>query len=255
MDERQREIHTKLSRMRHMLVAHATNGDRADNEEYTSLRRDLLDDGRLRPVLPQFLKECHDITEFWSFIKTESYMQEGPKWEWRRKFLREQFQPAFELLEESFSAPADDTVAAALTKMGSTYVLQAWQTALERRVDDPDGAITAARTLLESVCKHVLHRESVPYDDNADLPKLYSAVAQQLHLAPSQHTEHVFKQILGGCHTVVQGIGALRNRLGDAHGKDGTDAAPAPRHAALAVNLAGAMALFLAETWEGCQAR
>ena len=27
---------------------------------------------------------------------------------------------------------------------------------LQRRFDDPDGAITAARTLLETVCKHIL---------------------------------------------------------------------------------------------------
>jgi len=71
----------------------------------------------------------------------------------------------------------------------------------------------------------------------------------KLNLAPSQHTAVVFKQILGGCQCVVEGLGTLRNRLSDAHGKGRTAVRPASRHAGLAVNLAGAMASFLIETW------
>ena len=41
----------------------------------------------------------------------------------------------------------------------------------------------------------------------------------------------------------------MRNKLGDAHGKGKKAVKPAARHAALAVNLAGAMAMFLVETW------
>ena len=61
----------------------------------------------------------------------------------------------------------------------------------------------------------------------------------------SQHTEKVFRQVLGGCTAVVEGLGSLRNKLGDAHGKGRLPVKPAPRHAELAVNLAGAMATFL----------
>ena len=74
--------------------------------------------------------------------------------------------------------------------------------------------------------------------------------AEKLNLAPSKHTEDIFKQILGGCHSVVQGLGALRSRVGDAHGQGKKAVKPAPRHAELAVNLAGAMATFIAQTWE-----
>jgi hypothetical protein len=86
--------------------------------------------------------------------------------------------------------------------------------------------------------------------DSADLPKLYGLTSRQLNLSPSQHTEQLFKQILGGCQTVVEGLGALRNRHSDAHGKGVAVARPAPRHAELAVNLAGTMATFLLQTWE-----
>lgn len=71
-----------------------------------------------------------------------------------------------------------------------------------------------------------------------------------MNLSPSQHTEQVFKQVLGGCHSVVQGLGAMRNRLGAANGKGSTAYRPLPRHAAPAVNLSGAMAMYLVETFE-----
>ncbi|MDF9620567.1 abortive infection family protein [Pseudomonas entomophila] len=43
---------------------------------------------------------------------------------------------------------------------------------------------------------------------------------------------------------------SLRNRLSDAHGKGKNAAKASPRHAELAVNPAGSMAMFLLTTWE-----
>jgi hypothetical protein len=60
--------------------------------------------------------------------------------------------------------------------------------------------------------------------------------------------EEVFKRILGGATNVVENLGSLRNKIGDAHGK-GRPVAVLPRHAQLAVNLAGTIATFLVETW------
>ena len=92
---------------------------------------------------------------------------------------------------------------------------------------------------------------AVPYGDDADLPKLYRLTAEELNLAPSQQREPIFKQVFGGCQTVVEGLGALRNKLSDAHGRGKTPSKPEPRHAELAVNLAGAMATYLVETFAG----
>jgi Abortive infection C-terminus len=74
-------------------------------------------------------------------------------------------------------------------------------------------------------------------------------VALQLQIAPSQHTEEIFGRILGGGKTVVEGSGSLRNKIGDAHGEGGNPVRPSPRHAQLAVNLAGTMATFMVERW------
>lgn len=90
----------------------------------------------------------------------------------------------------------------------------------------------------------------VSYPDDADLPRLWALCADTLNLAPHQHQEQVFKAILGNCQSVVNNIAAIRNRVGDAHGQGRKAVKPKPRHAELAVNLAGTMASFLVSTWK-----
>lgn len=105
-----------------------------------------------------------------------------------------------------------------------------------------------ARTLLETVCKPILDDCGAPYPNDADLPKLCRFTANQLQLSPSQPTEQVFRQILGGGQAVVQGLSAARNRLSDAHGQGKRRVRPAARQAELAVNLADSMTSFLVDT-------
>ena len=58
------------------------------------------------------------------------------------------------------------------------------------------------------------------------------------------------KRICGSVTATVEGLGSLRNILGDAHGKGANSEKPEARHAELAVNLAGTLATFLIATWE-----
>lgn len=72
--------------------------------------------------------------------------------------------------------------------------------------------------------------------------------AEALNLAPHQHQEKLFKAILGNCQSIVNSLGAIRNKIGDAHGSGRRPVKPRPRHAELAVNLAGTMTAFLIAT-------
>lgn len=139
-------------------------------------------------------------------------------------------------------------VSDALETFDAEGVHTVWTKALSRRNADPEGAITVARTLLETVCKRILDELGEPYSEKDDLPKLYSTTAKKLNLAPDQHTEEPIKAILGGAMHLVNGLGTLRNRLSDSHGRGGKPVKPSPRHASLAVNTAGAIATFLVET-------
>jgi hypothetical protein len=150
-------------------------------------------------------------------------------------------------------SPADESISATLAAFDPTQVHARWTMAMERRGSEPEGAITLARTLLEDVFKWILHQAGETWREADDLPILYRRLAKVLKLAPDDHTEAVFKQILGGCQSVVESLGTLRNKLGDAHSTGPKRARPQPRHAELAVNLAGAMATFLVATWEARQ--
>lgn len=146
--------------------------------------------------------------------------------------------------------PADSGIHAVLTTFDESGVREVWERALERRSSDPEGAITLARTFLEDICKRIIENAGECYTENGDLPKLYRQAAKTLRLAPDDHTEEAFKKILGSCQNIVETLGTLRNRLGDAHGAGRRRVKPQARHAQLAVNLAGAMSLFLITTWE-----
>lgn len=245
------DLKTRLDQveaLQNQLLAQATSGG-GDNAAYVLLRRILLDDPIVGPRLPRYVRTAGDLAQFWQWIKAErgTYAE-------RREIIWNDFRPILDHLAGLDAGPAAHLdVSAALARFDAAHVHEVWEKALARRAGDPDGAITAARTLLESVCKHILDRRGMLYPDGADLPKLYGLVAQELRLAPSQHTEDSFKQILAGCYSVVHGLAAVRNRLSDAHGQGRKPVRPAPRHAGLAVNLAGTMALFLVATFEAAE--
>jgi hypothetical protein len=230
--------------LQNILVSHATDGP-AYVGEYPELRAALLARTEYASVIPQFIRTCRDLSQFWQYIK-----HKFPTYKERREYLWNEFRPLLERIEQASPSPADLAVQAAIEKFDADHLQTAWRKALERKQADPEGAITMARTLLETVCKHILDERTVVYGDSPDLPELYRMTSKVLNLAPSQHTEQVFKQILGGCQSVVEGLGALRNRLSDAHGTGKRAVRPLARHAELAVNLSGALALYLLETYD-----
>lgn len=120
--------------------------------------------------------------------------------------------------------------------------------AIERKNSDPDGAITIARTLLEAVCRKILSDLQVPIKENPELPQLYRVVSKELNLAPDLHSEQLFKQTLGSCTQIVEGIGAIRNNHGDSHAIKPGKFRPSARHAALAINLTFSVTTFLLAT-------
>jgi len=218
-----------------------------DEIAYRAVRKGFMDDMTMKPLLPDFVRISRDCNDLWSYFT--GLASGSGSYAIRERHIRESFAPILDYLENAHSSPSDRETTDVLTRFDAEGVGQAWAKALERRKNDPDGAITAAKTLVETVCKHILDDGGESYGLNDDLPKLYGKAARLLNLAPSQHTEDAFKAILNGCHTVVQNLGTLRNRIGDAHGQGRAPVRPTPRHAALAVNLAGAMATFLIETW------
>jgi hypothetical protein len=222
--------------------------DEVPVKDYKRAHKRLLRDPVARKASPKALAPLTSPELMWGYLR--SVATGSGSWHLRRNAAHELIDPILDALNGRARGPADDVVADATQRLNSDSVRDAWDKAIARRDSDPEGAITAARSLLESTIKVILEDRGASYRDRDDLPALYTAVSKELALAPSAHTEQSFKQILGGCHSVVVGLGSLRSKAGDAHGHGRRNYRPAARHATLAVNLAGSMALFLIETHE-----
>src|ERR1700730_11953094 len=91
----------KAIRFQNGLVAHATGGgfDGGDSE-YQELRRFFASRADTKTKLPDFVRRCRDLGQFWGFIKFErsTYAE-------RRNLLWDAFRPLIDHLEANDHAP------------------------------------------------------------------------------------------------------------------------------------------------------
>ena len=220
-------------------------GDEIDANEFRSLRTELISASQVSSRVPPCVRACRDPGSVWSYVKARGDL---PTYESRRQHFRSEFEPLLAYLEQSFTTPLEEVVVDAGDRLDAEAVSSLWRRSLDRCGDDPEGAITLARSLLETVCKTILEDLGEQPGAKDDLPALYSKAASKLNLGPSQHSEESIKRILGGAMAAVNGLGSLRNQIGDSHGQGRRSYKAEPRHAMFAVNLAGSMAVFLSQT-------
>ena len=156
-------------------------GGLPDESEYSKLRQVLLADSSLVEYLPSWVRTCRSLSQFWQYIKKIDGYQP------RRNFIWTEFNSILSILEASNKNPAADLIAKRLTTINSQYVQDHWSKALDRKSKDPEGAITLARTLLESCCKHILDTKCVEYNPaKLELSELYKMASKELNMAPEQ---------------------------------------------------------------------
>lgn len=227
--------------LQNTMSACATNrSEPQDNGVYVAIRRSFVQDAAVRERLPEAVRVCRSLEHFWEFIKPKygTYAE-------RREYLRREFEPLLSHLEGMSTNPVDDLLDDVLEDFSAEAVQKLWEKAIESRERDPEAAITLARSLIESVCKHILDEAGEEYGSG---DQLYRRATALMNLAPDQQSEQSFKQLLGACNSIVGSLNVIRNRFGDAHGRSSSDTEPSPRHAELAVNVAGSLAMFLVKT-------
>lgn len=215
---------------------------------FSSARERMLSDPVARKVAAPFVRRCVTPDLLWGYLRSQA--TGSGSWAARRGVMHDAIDPVLDALHRAGIGPVDDLVGAAVARLDAESVRDAWTRALERRHNDPEAAVTAARSLLEATCKTILDDHGEAYGEGDDLPVLYKRVQAVLKLSPTEQTEDRFRAILGACTTIVKEIGSVRNRHSDAHAAGRNRYRLAARHASLAVNLAGSMSLFLIETQE-----
>lgn len=169
------------------------------------------------------------------------------------------FADGFEELVLTIEGRDDGGAIAAAISIARTYDFDTVLDEIERASafveDDPEDAITAASSLIESVCRSILVELNQPFPKDLSISPLYKAVREPLGLTPGKDgvPERIaddVRSILGGLAALVGGIGSLRTRGGDAHGRERGTKRVDPRIARLTVNSSAALAVFLIETWD-----
>lgn len=228
--------------------------DEAAGRRYVALRNEILNDPKVGPHAPGFLRNERGLDAFFDYIRVAVPGTDGV-WAARRAHVNEQLRGAFDAAERPAFAAADDDIRGALSALSSESVDLAWQRALGRQAADPAAALTAARSLLETVCKHVLDHRWAEYGTKDSLGDLYSAAAKSVGVHATQ-ADGRLKEFLGACGNLATKIGDVRNAHGDSHGV-GADA-PAALHGmygTLVVYLSGALATFLVDAWKAANQR
>lgn len=144
--------------------------------------------------------------------------------------------------------PTDEALTILLSRIPSQNIRDKWEKALHRRIADPSGAITAARSLLETTLKWIIEqRGGKSTESNKEL------FSKAINLLGINIKGQPIEKTIEGLNAIIWGIGDMRNKHGDAHGPASNSTSATAREAGFCVNLAGAAALFLLEEFEANQ--
>lgn len=204
--------------------------------------RELNDTDKLPKLIEEildpreFLEENFDLVECVSYLN-ERFEFDGFQIQKEGKFFRlrnlEENRVPLSLEKKALTTGGFDEVSLHLKKA-------------EERInrEDFDGAITSARSMLETLLLEIersICSEKKNYD--GDINSLYKRVRREMKLEPSRaDIDQTLKQILNGLNSVVAGLAGVRNKMGDAHGGSYK---PAKHHAILAVDAAKTLCNFI----------
>lgn len=159
-------------------------------------------------------------------------------------------------LEELARSPVlSDLLTDRLVELNWSVVSQEFKRMIDNSENDPEDSITAACALVEAVCRSILVELEQDLPKDRTVTVLYKSAAKELGISAdrediSPDVSEEVKRILGSLAGTVAGIGHLRTKGGDAHGREFTARRVDSRFAQLAVGSAATLAQFLIETWQ-----
>ncbi|MDO8260318.1 MAG: abortive infection family protein [Candidatus Magasanikbacteria bacterium] len=225
-----------------LLIAGAT-GTTIPPAKYQELRNNILSEPFIRDWVPEFVITSRDLSRFWNFISSKSSTYKG-----RRIFIWGQMDPLIKYLENENFDPINLKMFELIKGLNVPIIAEHWKKTSERLKNDPEGAITSAKSMVETVCKHILDVHKETYTEYDDIKSLYKNTSKVLKIDTNPKINQTLLKIFSGCTSTITGIAELRNQVGDAHGKGISYSKINNIFAELAVNLSGSMTIFLIKT-------
>jgi hypothetical protein len=152
-------------RLQDILLSNAEGGRSDDlDREYKGLRRALLDNEEYSDVTPRIVRLHRDLGSLWPYMKSFD-----PKWEPRRKHVREEMEPLFARAEEI----ADRSIEADPPWPGERYDPGSW-TGLQsprQRLAAARAVLPVAQASIERLIEHLSqpsHNGGPPLDETEE---------------------------------------------------------------------------------------
>lgn len=114
---------------------------------------------------------------------------------------------------------------------------------------DPHAAITAASSVIESLCKTYIDVNDLEMPRKQTISQLWGVVRSDLGLNIDRELHEDQKKILQGLTSIIHGVGAFRTHIGSAHGRGFTPPPIDVSEARLAVNAAHTVVRFVMDRW------
>jgi hypothetical protein len=157
-------------------------------------------------------------------------------------------------LEELADSPVlSNLLTERLVELNWSVVSQEFKRMIENSANDPEDSITAACALVEAVCRSILVELGKGLPKDRTVTVLYKRAAKELGISAdrddiSPDVGEEVKRILGSLAGTVAGIGHLRTKGGDAHGREYTARRVDSRIARLAIGSSATLSQFLIGT-------
>ena len=146
-----------------------------------------------------------------------------------------------ELRAQLHSFISETPIGLGYSQIRETEFRKDWVTAQGRLLTNPASAVTAARTMLETLLKTIISERGAEPDNSGSLSRLLRQAEDVLGFIRGQNqSEH---QVLQGLTSVIEGVASISNSAGDRHGTVGGGSLDDPHLAVLCVNSCGTVGL------------
>ncbi len=148
------------------------------------------------------------------------------------------------LRDSLFQVYGRSPVGRSLSSLTLDGVRENWWKIGSRIAANPDAAMTAARTLLESTCKTILDEMGEAPDETGDLARLVKRTIRVLGLTEQQQDQPT-KQLISGLMSMISGVAGISNAAGDRHGQVGGSTLRDVCLAEFVAHACGSIAVFI----------
>lgn len=150
-----------------------------------------------------------------------------------------------ELREQLHNFISPDPIGLRFSSIREPEFRKDWASCVTRLPDDPASAITAARTMLETVLKTIITESGGEPDQSGNLGRLLRQAEDAVGV--DRQDDQSVHQVIGGLSTVVDGLAAISNRASDRHGLVAGQSVDDPGLAQLCVHAAGTVGIAIIE--------